>query len=119
MAKVLLRKSPRIRRKLRVRSKIFGTSIAPRVSVFRSNKYIYGQVVDDAIGATLADVSAEAKKLHEKKTKVEAAFDAGKALAEKAKNKGIVRVTFDRNGYRYHGRVKRFADGLRDGGLSF
>lgn len=119
MSNVILRKSSRERRKIRVRSKIFGVATAPRISVFRSNKYIYGQIIDDALGATIADVFAEAKKLHEKKTKVEASYEAGKSLAAKAKSKGISQAVFDRNGYKYHGRVKRFAEGLREGGLNF
>lgn len=118
MAKVFLN-NKRTRRKLRVRKKVFGTSERPRLSVFRSNKFIYGQIIDDEKGVTLVDVQKEAPALHKGKGKVEAAFDAGKKLAEKANKAKIKKVAFDRNGYRYHGRVKSFADGAREGGLEF
>jgi len=109
------------KRKLRVRNKIIGTKERPRLSVFRSNKYIYGQLIDDVNGQTLVDIQAEAKKLHEKKglSKKEGAFETGKALAEKAKEAKIKSVVFDRGSYKYHGRVKSFADGAREGGLNF
>ena len=116
--KVIKRKG-KIKRKLRVRKKVFGTAKKPRLSVFRSNKYIYGQLVDDKTGTTLADVQAQAKKLHEKKKKIEAAFAVGQELARIAKEKKINEIVFDRGSYRYHGRVKSFADGVRDGGLKF
>ena len=109
----------KLRRHLRVRKKVFGTVEKPRLSVFRSNKYIYGQIIDDKAQKTLVDIQAEAKKLHRGKKKVEAAFEVGKALAEKAKEKKISEIVFDRGSYRYHGRVKSFADGARKGGLKF
>lgn len=118
MAKVLLRKTRRIRRKLRIRGKIFGNHDQPRLSIFRSNKYIYGQIIDDLDGKTLASISLnEIKQAHEKVSKSEAASKIGEMLAKKAKDAKVKRVVVDRNGYRYHGRVKSFADGLRKGGI--
>lgn len=117
MYKVILRKTNREKRKLRVRKKILGTAQQPRLSIFRSNKYIYAQLIDDVKGSTLTDVLSEASKLHEGKTKVAAAFEAGKLLAKKAIDKKISKAVFDRNGYKYHGRVKSLADGAREGGL--
>jgi large subunit ribosomal protein L18 len=109
----------KLRRSLRVRKKVFGTVERPRLSIFRSNKYIYGQIIDDRSKVTLVDVQAEAKKLHKGKNKVEAAFEVGKVLGEKAKEKKISEIVFDRGSYKYHGRVKSFADGARKSGLKF
>jgi large subunit ribosomal protein L18 len=114
MYHVALRK-PRNRRKLKIRGDIFGTAEKPRLSVFRSLNEIYVQLVDDLKGRTL--VSASSKDL--KGTKTAQAFEVGKKVAEKAKEKKIKEVVFDRNGYLYHGRVKSLADGARDGGLKF
>jgi len=119
MYKVKVRKSKREQRRARVRKKIFGTASKPRMSVFRSNKYIYVQLIDDEVGKTLVSVSKEAKKLHEGKRKTEAAYEAGKLLAEKAKKKKISSVVFDRSGYKYHGRVQKIAEGAREGGIIF
>lgn len=115
----LVIKSGQLKRKLRVRSKISGTAARPRLSVFRSNKYIYGQIIDDVKGITLVDLQAEVKAIHSGKPKVDASFEAGKQLAAKALEKKIEAVVFDRNGFRYHGRVKSFAEGAREGGLKF
>lgn len=118
MSKVVLRKNNREKRKLRVRKKVFGTSKRPRLSVFRSNKYCYGQIIDDKQGVTLVGLTLkEVKDMHNKSTKQEAAFKAGKLLAEKALNNKIKSVVFDRAGYKYHGRVKKLVDGAREGGL--
>lgn len=117
MYHVKLRKTNRIRRKLSIRDKVLGTAQKPRLSVFRSNNYIYGQLIDDEKGVTLADVNKEAKEMAKNKKKSEAAFELGKLLAEKAKEKKISEAAFDRNGYKYQGRVKMFADGAREGGL--
>ncbi len=118
MAKVILRSTNKERRKLRVKKKVFGEIARPRLSVFRSNKYIYGQIIDDRSRKTLIGLSAtEIKKAHEGKTKVEAAFSIGEALALKALDKKIKKVVFDRNGYQYHGRIKNIADGARKRGL--
>ncbi|HSX39475.1 MAG TPA: 50S ribosomal protein L18 [Candidatus Saccharimonadales bacterium] len=111
--------SKRNRRKAKIRETISGTANMPRLSIFRSNKYIYAQLIDDVKGVTLVDVFAESKKLHEKAKKSEAAFETGKTLAKKAQDKKISKAVFDRNGYRYHGRVKSLADGAREGGLVF
>ena len=100
---------------MRVRRRILGKSELPRLSVFRSNKYIYGQIIDDEKGTTLLEVSS--LKVKGGKTKVEKALEVGKEIAKKALEKKIESVVFDRNGYRYHGRVKALADGAREGGL--
>jgi len=105
----------KIRRK--IRGRVAGTSERPRLSVFRSNKAIYAQIIDDTKGITLA--SASSSKIAEKVNKVESAGLVGKMIAEKAKSAGIQTVTFDRGGYLYHGRVKSLAEGAREGGLIF
>ena len=108
----------RARRKRRIRGRISGTTERPRVSVFRSNKAIYAQLVDDAEARTLAAVgSAEVEGKGLKKAEV--AKKVGELLAQRAKDKGIERVVFDRSGYLYHGRVKALAEGAREGGLVF
>lgn len=105
--------------KRRIRKKISGTSATPRLSVFRSNKQIYAQVIDDTTGVTLAAASSYKNKAAEKKNKSEQAAIVGKELAEKALKAGVESVVFDRNGYLYHGRVKSLADSAREGGLKF
>jgi len=117
MYKVVLRKSNREKRKLRVRNSIFGTAERPRLSVFRSNKYITAQLIDDVTGKTLVDTLKETKDLHNGKNKLDAAKEVGLLLAKKAVEAKVSKVTFDRNGYQYHGRVKNVADGAREGGL--
>lgn len=112
------KREKRERRKRRVRSKVFGTKKRPRLSVFRSNKYIYGQLIDDEKGETLASFSSKNVK-GKKDAKVKTAEAAGEKLAKKAKKKKIKEVVFDRSGYKYHGRVKAFAQGARKGGLKF
>ena len=102
--------------KTRIRGKISGTAQRPRMTVFRSNKQIYVQLVDDLAGNTL--VSASSKGLAEG-TKSEIAAQVGKKIAEKALAAGITEVVFDRNGYLFHGRVKSLADAAREGGLKF
>ena len=119
MYRVNLRKTNKIRRKLSVRKKIFGTADRPRLSVFRSNKYIYGQVIDDVAGKTLIDVGSVVKTLHKDNKRLPAAFELGKEVAARALKKNIKTVIFDRSSYRYHGRVKSFAEGARAGGLKF
>ena len=107
-----------LRRKRRTRAKVFGKKDLPRFTVFRSDKYIYAQLVDDERGATL--VAASEKDIKAGKfPKTEKARLVGKALAKKAKRKRISSVVFDRGGYRYQGRVKALAEGARKGGLSF
>jgi len=106
------------RRSQRVRGKITGTAQRPRLSVFRSSKHIYAQLIDDMTGATLAAAGSTGKAAGYGGN-VKAAAAVGKKLAEAAKAKGINRAAFDRGHYRYHGRVKALADAARDGGLQF
>ena len=111
----------RERRKVRVRKKVFGTHERPRLNVFRSAKHIYAQIIDDESGVTVAAASTVAKDLREQIAgkKTVQAKQVGKALAEACKQKSITSVVFDRNGYRYHGRVRAVAEGAREGGLQF
>lgn len=109
----------RIRIKRRVRGKISGSAELPRLSVFKSNKEIYAQLIDDKSGKTLVAASSREKGVDAKGTKTEVSANVGKAIAEKAKAAGIEKVVFDRNGFVYHGRVKALADGAREGGLQF
>ena len=109
------REGLRARRHLRVRSKVEGTAARPRLVVFRSDKHIYAQIVNDAAKRTIMCVSDAG--LAGKKT--EKSVEVGKRIAEKAKAAGISKVVFDRAGYQYHGRVKAVADGAREGGLEF
>src|SRR5215468_9022102 len=106
----------RLKRRRRVRSKVAGTAERPRISVFRSNRGIHAQLVDDVAGRTLAAVSWTESDLRGLKP-MEQAGKAGERLAERAKAAGIESALFDRGGYRYHGKVKAFADGVREGGL--
>lgn len=106
----------RIKIKYRIRKKVNGTAERPRMSVFRSNKQIYVQVIDDLRGTTLASASSLGMEAMPKK---EQAAKVGELIAQKAQAAGITTVVFDRNGYLYHGRVKELADGARKGGLKF
>lgn len=116
MALTKLQRRNRI--KNRIRKVVSGTAAKPRLSVFRSNKGISAQLIDDVTGKTLASASyLSLKKV--KGTKIEIATAVGKALAENAAKAGIENAAFDRNGYLYHGRVKALADGAREGGLKF
>jgi large subunit ribosomal protein L18 len=107
----------RLKRRRRVRAKIVGSAERPRISVFRSNRGIQAQLVDDLAGHTLAAVSWTESDLRSLKP-MEQAGKAGELLAERAKAAGVEAAVFDRGGYRYHGRVKAFADGVREGGLT-
>jgi len=110
----------RLKRKKRVRSKVFGTIERPRLSVYRSNKFIYAQLVDDGKKKTLLSASdLELKSKKEAGTKTQKAYLVGEMISKKAKLKKITKIVFDRGGYRYHGRVKALADGARKGGLDF
>jgi large subunit ribosomal protein L18 len=109
----------RARRKLRIRKKASGTAARPRLTVFRSNKQIYAQVVDDASGSTLASACSLGLARGDESGKRVAAEQVGVAVAAVCLEKGIKQVLFDRNGYIYHGRVKALADGARKGGLEF
>ncbi|HLU84679.1 MAG TPA: 50S ribosomal protein L18 [Vicingaceae bacterium] len=115
----LSRKDRRLRIKRRIRKVVTGTAEQPRLSVFRSNKEIYAQIINDVTGTTLVAASSRDKDVKAKGTKIEVASIVGKALAEKAIKAGIETIAFDRNGYLYHGRVKALADGAREGGLKF
>jgi len=111
----------RSRIKMRIRKKINGTAEAPRLAVYRSNKQIYVQVVDDLKGETLLSASSKEKDIAAQTgiKKIEQAKLVGKLLAARCKEKGIEKVVFDRSGYKYHGRVKSLADAAREGGLKF
>lgn len=112
--------SRRLKIKTRIRAKVSGSSDRPRMSVYRSNKDIYVQLVDDLEGKTVLAASSRDKGIaSEKGTKTEIANKVGKLIAERAKEAGIESVVFDRNGYLYHGRVKALADGAREEGLKF
>lgn len=106
----------KLRRQKRVRNKV-KSSGRPRVSVFRSNKYIFAQLIDDSKNVTIVGVSE--KNLKTKGTKTEKAKDLGLLLAEKAKSKKVTKIVFDRGSYSYHGRIKSLAEGLREGGMEF
>lgn len=106
----------RARRRKRIRAKISGTGTVPRISVFKSNKYIYAQLVDDIKGVTLAEASSQGAK---GKTMRDRAKEAGKNLAAKALSKKISKAVFDRGGFLYRGSIKSLADGAREGGLKF
>lgn len=131
-----IKQEKKLRRRLRVRANIFGSEKKPRLSVFRSDKHISAELIDDAKGKTIAAVSdfvlgkktvgkrkrvvpAAPKDLGGKTTKVAIAYAVGKLLAEEAKKLGIETVIFDRGGFAYHGRIKAVAEGARDGGLKF
>ncbi|MFT4804452.1 MAG: large subunit ribosomal protein L18 [bacterium] len=116
MALSKLQRRTRIKR--RIRKIISGTPTKPRLSVYRSNKEIYAQLVDDVNGVTLASVSSRDKEI-KADTKVGAAAAVGKSIAEKAVKVGVETIAFDRNGYLYHGRVKVLADAARESGLKF
>lgn len=109
----------RIRIKRRVRGKISGSSELPRLSVYKSNKEIYAQLIDDKDGKTLVAASSREKGVDANGTKIEISAAVGKAIAAKAIAAGIENIVFDRNGFVYHGRVKALADGAREGGLKF
>jgi large subunit ribosomal protein L18 len=109
----------RQRRQRRIRGKVSGTAERPRLAVFRSNKGIFAQLVDDQTGRTIAGASWLGVAKSFKGTKTDQAAEVGKLVAEAAKKAGIESVVFDRGGYLYHGRVKALADGAREGGLKF
>ena len=112
-------KAQRVRRHQRVRGKISGTAERPRLSVFRSENNIYAQIIDDVAGSTLCSASTVEKGFEGNGGNCEAAKKIGAAIAERALQKGIEEVVFDRGGYIYHGRVQALAEGAREGGLKF
>lgn len=110
----------RLRIKRRIRKKVFGTPERPRLSVFRSNRYIYAQLIDDTRGTTLASASSREAEIQAAGGRpIEKSRLVGLKLAERAKAAGIEKVVFDRNGYQYHGNVRALAEGAREGGLLF
>ncbi len=112
--------SRRDRIKMGIRKRLSGSSSRPRLSVYRSNKGIYAQIIDDVSGKTIVSASSLSKDFNaEKGTKIDQSVAVGKLVAEKAIAAGIKDVVFDRNGYLYHGRVKSLAEGAREGGLNF
>lgn len=114
------RTNNRIRRKRRVRNKVNGSDQRPRLTVFRSNRHMYAQLVDDISGSTLASASTlDTEGAFGEKDKSAKAKEVGRLLAERAKAKGIEKVVFDRNGYIYHGRIAAVAEGAREAGLDF
>jgi large subunit ribosomal protein L18 len=116
------RETARLKRKKRIRRKIEGSELRPRLTVFRSDKHIYAQIINDETGATLVSASTlspEFKEMEAVKGKISAAKRVGELVAGKAIEKGIAKVVFDRNGFIYHGRVKALADAARQKGLDF
>jgi large subunit ribosomal protein L18 len=113
----VIKKEKRVRRHSRIRSLVSGTAARPRLAVFRSNKFIYAQLIDDQAQVTLASAADMGAKTTG--TKVERAQEVGKSLAKAAQAKGITTVVFDRGGFKYTGRVKALADSAREAGLSF
>ena len=109
----------RLKRHKRVRGKVSGTAARPRLNVYRSAKNIYAQVIDDVKGVTICAASALDKEIEGYGGNKDAAFEVGKLIAARAKEKNIEEVVFDRGGYIYHGRVAALADGAREGGLKF
>jgi len=122
MGSMNIRQQARLKRKKRIRKKIYGTTERPRLSVFRSSRHIYAQIIDDTAGRTLvaaSTVDQQTKEAPKFKNKVAAANFVGKIVGERALNQGIKKVVFDRNGFLYHGRVKSLSEGARKTGLVF
>jgi large subunit ribosomal protein L18 len=113
------REAQRRVRHRRVRKRISGTPSRPRLAVFRSNRYIYAQVIDDVGGSTLATASSLEKDLRGERLNAATATEVGKLIAERARGAGVGRVVFDRGGYSFHGRIKALADAAREAGLEF
>ena len=122
MGSMNIRQQARLKRKKRIRKKIHGTPQRPRLSVFRSSRHIYAQIIDDTAGRTMVAASTtdqQAKETPKFKNKIAAANFVGKLVGERALNQGIKEVVFDRNGFLYHGRVKSLSEGAREAGLIF
>jgi len=113
------RRLARDRRHRRVRKKVHGTAARPRLAVYKSNRYIYAQIIDDEGGRTLATASSQEKSMRAKTLTVESAAEVGKLLAQRADDAKVVEVVFDRGGYPFHGRVKALADAVREAGVKF
>lgn len=119
MIKLIDKNKNRVKRHIRVRNKISGTTERPRLNVFRSSLHIYAQIIDDVSGKTLAAASTNEKTFEGASSNADAAKKIGLLIAERAKAAGVTDVVFDRSGYVYHGRVAALADGAREGGLKF
>lgn len=113
------RQDARLRRHTRVRKRVRGTGERPRLAVFRSNRYIYAQIIDDTRGRTLAHASSQETDLRNSALNISTAAKVGELLAGRAKDAGVSTVVFDRGGYKYHGKVKALADAARESGLEF
>jgi large subunit ribosomal protein L18 len=113
------RQDARDRRHNRVRKRVHGTGSRPRLAVYRSNKYIYAQVIDDVQGRTLAAASSQESDLRSENLNLDAATKVGEAIATRAKDAGVTEVVFDRGGYKFHGKVKALAEAAREAGLEF
>ncbi|HJQ76411.1 MAG TPA: 50S ribosomal protein L18 [Acidimicrobiia bacterium] len=113
------RKDARSRRHLRIRKELRGTPERPRLAVYRSNRYIYAQVIDDLDGRTVAAASSQEPDLRSERLNVGTAAKVGTLLADRAKEAGVTSVVFDRSGYKYHGRLRALADAAREAGLEF
>jgi large subunit ribosomal protein L18 len=113
------RNDARARRHTRVRKNLRGTSTRPRLAVYRSNKYIYAQVIDDLEGRTVAAASSQEPDLRGERLNIDTAAKVGTLVADRAKEAGVTAVVFDRGGYKYHGRLKALADAAREAGLEF
>jgi large subunit ribosomal protein L18 len=113
------RTDARRRRHFRVRKSVHGTEARPRLAVFRSNKHIYVQLIDDDKGRTLAAASSKESAVKAESLTADAATEVGKLIGARAKDAGITKVVFDRGGYKYHGRIQALADGARESGLEF
>jgi large subunit ribosomal protein L18 len=119
MNRMTIKRVRRSRRKQGVRKELLGVPERPRLSVFRSLNHVYAQVIDDLSGKTLASASTRDKGFAGKGAKMSEATAVGKLVGQRAKEKGVSKVVFDRNGYLYHGRIKALADGAREAGLQF
>ena len=120
MIKTKTKKELRLKRRLRYRSRVFGEPEQPRVCIFRSNKYIYAQVIDDVKGVTVVSASSFEKNFDcNNKKNLDAAKLLGEILGKRILEKGIKKIVFDRSGYKYHGRIKAFADAMRNVGVIF
>ena len=113
------RETSRAKRHRRARKKISGTTARPRLAVYRSNKYIYAQVIDDTLGTTLAAASSKESDLAGKNLNIETATEVGKLVADRSKSAGVISVVFDRGGFPFHGCIKALADSAREAGLKF
>jgi len=113
------RREARDRRHSRVRKKVHGTAARPRLAVYKSNRYIYAQVIDDVSGRTLAAASSQEQSMRDRTLTIESAAEVGKLLAQRVEDVDVSEVVFDRGGYPFHGRVKALADAVREAGVKF